>query len=141
MNIFCYNALIWPDIWRHTVRNDYASVEAHIRGFHCRKVKKENYPALVRSRSKSPESDQVPGKLYFDISASDFLRAKDFIGKEFEVLEGVCFTEDSDIPQSAKVFIFKAEYRTLLSNEPWTKEWFEEKALKLVRQDINSALL
>ena len=140
MNIFCYGTLMWPDIWRHTVRNDYVAKDAHINSFKIRKVKKEHFPALIRSLSDNSAKDIVEGKVYFDVNPQDFVRVQEHIGKQFEVTDGVCFTAESDIPISTKIFLWKPEHRTLLSDEEWSKEWFEEKALILYRKEMNQSL-
>jgi hypothetical protein len=133
---------MWPDIWRHTVRNDYVVKDAQVSGFKIRKVKKENYPAIIRSHSDedSNKQDIVKGKVYFDINPQDFIRVQEHIGIHFDIIDGVCFTADSDIPISSKIFLWKTEHRTLLSSEEWTKEWFEEKALGHYRKEMNQSL-
>lgn len=141
MNVFCYGTLIWPDIWQHTVRSEYAVKDAYLKSFKCRKVKGENFPALIRSTSADSDKDIVEGKVYFDINGEDFIRVQEHIGKQFEIIDGVCFTEGSNLPISVKIFLWKAEHRSLLSSETWTKEWFEEKALRLYRQSLSQGIL
>lgn len=140
MNLFCYGTLMWPDIWQHTVQSEYSVKDAYIKGFKRLQVKKQNYPALIHSHGEQSEKDFVHGKVYFDVNAHDFIRAQEHIGKEFEVLDGACFTADSEIAVSAKIFLWRTEHRSLLSSEEWTREWFEEKALNLYRREMNQSL-
>src|SRR5690606_13576225 len=122
-NVFCYGTLMWPDIWQHTVRNDYVVKDAVITSFKCLRVKQKNYPALIRTHGENSENDIVTGKVYFDINAHDYIRIQEHIGKEFEIIDGVCKTIDSEIPIPVKLFLWKTEHRSLLSSEVWTKEW------------------
>lgn len=140
MNVFCYGTLIWPDIWRHTVGSEYAVKDAHLTSFKCLQVKQKNYPALIRTHGENSEHDIVEGKVYFDINGEDYIRIQEHHGKEFEIIDGVCFIDDSEIPIPAKLFLWKTEHRSLLSSEAWTKEWFEDKALNLYRKEMNQSL-
>jgi gamma-glutamylcyclotransferase (GGCT)/AIG2-like uncharacterized protein YtfP len=138
MNIFIYGTLMYPDIWERCVRNIYASKDAQVRGFKCLKVKQEVFPALIQSRD---HEEVVAGKVYLEVNEQDFSRVKDFIGKHFQVSDGVCFVAEEATPIACKNFIWRSEYRSLLSHEPWEKAWFEEKALKIYRQSLSQGIL
>jgi len=140
MNVFCYGTLMWLDIWQHTVRSEYAVKDAYLKSFKCRKVKGENFPALIRSHGDESDKNIVEGKVYFEINAEDFIRVQEHIGKQFEIIDGVCFIDGSGLPISVKIFLWKAEHRSLLSSETWTKEWFEEKILYHYRKEMNRTL-
>ena len=64
---------MWRDLWDHEVRNEYSEKEAVVKGYRCRRVKGEFYPALLRSPLDDSE-EQVEGKIYFDVNPNDFER-------------------------------------------------------------------
>lgn len=139
MNIFCYGSLMWLDLWEHEVRNQYPSKAALVKGYRCRRVKGEFEPALIRSPDKDDE-EIVEGKVYLGVNALDYESIISYHGDNYEIIEGVCFTQDSETPLSAKIFIWRSEQRSLLSTDEWSKQWFEEKALKDYRRKINQSL-
>jgi hypothetical protein len=129
---------MWKDLWDHEVRNEYASKEAIVKNCRCRRIKGKFYPALIKLMGESREQDIVEGRVYLDVNNEDYERIRSYHGKEFDAIDSVCFTTDSELPQAAIVFVWKPEYKMFLSSEDWTKEWFEEHALSNFRKDAQS---
>ena len=139
MNIFCYGSLMWPDLWQHEVRNQYPAKDAILKNYRCRRVKGSFEPGLIRSPNHD-DVDYVAGKLYLDVNERDFEAIVAYHGKNYEVLEGVCFTSETETPVSCMLFLWRSEQRAFLSDEDWHKEWFEEKALGDYRRKINQSM-
>ena len=139
MNIFVYGSLMWKDLWQHEVRNEYASKDAFIKGYRCRKVKGKHEPAAIHSPNIE-DRETVEGKLYLDVNTDDLKRIESYYGKIYVEIDGVCFVGDSEVPISTKLFVLNTEFRDYLSDDDWTKEWFERSALGDFRRKINESL-
>lgn len=141
MNIFVYGSLMWKDLWDHEVRNQYPSKDASVKGFRCRKMKGKAEPVAIHSPPAEQHNERVHGKVYLDVNENDFKRITAYFGKEYEISETVCLTGESEVPISAKIFLLDIKFRDYLSEEDWTKEWFEQSALSDFRKKINESLL
>lgn len=126
MNFFAYGTLLVPKIWE-AVTGERApeSQEARLHGHQIFRVRDGDFPGIVET---DDETDQVPGRIFTDISLrtlSALDRYEDTFYERVEVKvetpEGTRFAETYRIPNSMAAHV--------LTPESWTLEWFEAEAL------------
>ncbi len=125
-NLFTYGTLMFSEIWRKVVGQDYPKIQATITGYQRRRIRGETYPALIQGS----HNDRVEGILYLGVSPEYLARLDRFEGETYERIEAKCHTGNgSAVP--AFVYVFKQEYMKLVEDELWDPEWFLREGMEI----------
>ncbi len=126
MNLFVYGTLLVPKIWNAvTGYHDPDSVPGTLVGHRIQRVKSGDFPAIVID----PDSDKpVPGLVMKNVSPNALERLDQYEDNFYERV-AVDIETDSG-PVEAHVYRMPPELAgEILSEDPWTLEWFETEAL------------
>jgi len=126
MNLFLYGTLLVPGIWDAvTDRPDIVRKPARLPSHRIRRVEGADFPAIVFDPSFVAP---VPGQVALDLPEIVVARLDDYEDDfyhrepvEAETDEGCVLAQAYRVPETLA--------STILSDDPWTLEWFEEVAL------------
>lgn len=119
-NIFTYGSLMFEDVWRKVVRQEYEKVDGILYGFDRKAVRNEEYPALV----KGIRDSSVNGIVYKDVGSKDVLRLDNFEGEYYKRVKGqVLLTDNQTL--TVIFYVLKPEYTHILSDQNWDPERFK----------------
>lgn len=124
-NVFTYGSLMFDQVWSQVVRGTYDKTDAKLYGYTRKGVINETYPAVVPGEGKN----FVAGKLYLDVSKNDIQLLDTFEGEYYQRKVSECDLPDNRITR-AYVYVFKEEYRNLLTDEDWDPFWFSKVGLR-----------
>lgn len=117
MNFFAYGSLVFDEVIAAVTGARYAGSPAVLEGFARYLVKGATYPGLV------PEpGSRVDGLVYHDVSTAAFDRLDRFEG-EYYARRTVQVVADGGTV-AAETYVFREEWRHLLSSERWDAEHF-----------------
>lgn len=126
MNLFVYGTLLVPEIWDLVTGGDRSPrVEASLADFAIHRVRGATFPAVVRRPGAGP----VPGELVRDLTGP-VLDRLDAYEDSFYERKAVAVRLCSGGEVLAQVYETPAQLAgEILSDAPWTLEWFRENAL------------
>jgi len=124
MTLFAYGTLLVPEIWFAVAGRDCPSEEATLPEYEIRRVKGGNFPGIIRAG----ETDSVPGRIFTDLDA-ETLRRLDAYEDTFYERIGVTLLDRRGNPLESEAYVVPDRNREVLSDEPWTLEWFREHAM------------
>ena len=126
MNLFVYGTLLFPEIRELVGGREFRAEPAYINGYRVLQVRDATFPGLLKS---GLETDQADGEILLDLSPSELARF-DAYEDSFYVRENVevKFTDhDSRSEEEAMVYVVpKRLASTVLTEEPWTRDWFDK---------------
>jgi gamma-glutamylcyclotransferase (GGCT)/AIG2-like uncharacterized protein YtfP len=113
-HVFTYGSLMFARVWSRIVAGSYDRQEAILQGYDRKRIKDEDFPAVVPSSAHS----RVAGFVYRDVSLSDICCLDRFEGEYYyrKTEEVVAGTRKII---AAEVYVLKEEYYTLISQEKW----------------------
>lgn len=120
MDLFTYGTLMSPDIMARVARCRLASLPARLVGYKRSLVRGEVYPGIAEASGY-----EVDGILYLDAMGEAIRRLDVFEGGMYERREVLVSTED-DHSRSAMTYVFRPEFRHLLTDIPWDYQHFLE---------------
>lgn len=123
-NIFAYGSLMIPDVTRAVTGRDFRFVPAFLRNHARYRVRGESYPGIIQEKGA-----MTPGLLYFDLDHDAVKRLDQFEGPWYERTPVKTETGEEKILK-AETYLFKPEYRGLLTRNLWDLETFERKHLR-----------
>jgi len=125
-NMFVYGTLLVPKIWNAvTGYHDPESVRGNLAGHRIQRVKAGDFPAIVID----PESSEpVPGLVIKNIPP-DALERLDQYEDSFYERNAVHIDTDSGTVEAHVYRVPPRLAEKILSEDPWTLEWFETEAL------------
>ena len=124
MNLFAYGTLLVPEIWFAVTGRECRSEEAVLPGYDIRRVRDGDFPGIIHSE----DAPGVPGRVFFDLDYEIITRLDAYEDSFYERI--VVPTQDHSgqlLPSQA--YVIPESHRAVLSDEPWTLEWFREHAL------------
>jgi gamma-glutamylcyclotransferase (GGCT)/AIG2-like uncharacterized protein YtfP len=125
MNLFVYGTLRIPAIWE-AVSGDrqHPTVPATLVGYRMQRVKGGDFPVMMAD----PQAmEPIPGALVLNVS-TETLRLLDAYEDTFYVRRNVTVTTPEGAAE-AEAYILTEERADLMSDAPWTLDWFEKAAL------------
>jgi gamma-glutamylcyclotransferase (GGCT)/AIG2-like uncharacterized protein YtfP len=120
-NLFTYGSLMFPEVWKRVVRNEYRSALGTIHGFRRVYVREKEHPALVIAKGATP----LEGRVYFNVSDEDIARLDQFETHRYARV-GVAVTID-DKPIVADAYL--ALNHDELTDVDWDVAKFEREGL------------
>ena len=108
-------------VWAKVVGGKYEKVDARLHGFRRRKVRSENYPAVIPGNNV----DHIDGKIYLNVSKSDIKSLDKFEGEYYQRELAECELPDGG-KITAWVYVLKEKYWNLIEDEEWDLNWFSE---------------
>jgi len=137
MNLFVYGTLLVPEIWEAvTAAPDLVSHPAELRGFLLRRVKNASYPGIVISPG---ETRSVPGRVVFEVSPEALRRLDAYEGGLYQRREVHPLVPGLGTISAHTYLIPPEEAERILSEDPWTLDWFENNGLGEFRDHIAAA--
>ena len=125
-NLFVYGTLLVPKIWNAvTGYHDPESVRGNLAGHRIQRVKAADFPAIVID---SNSNESVTGLVIKNISPNALERLDQY---EDSFYERVSVHVDTD-SGTVEAHVYRVPLGLagkILSEDPWTLEWFETKAL------------
>jgi len=122
-NVFTYGSLMFEPVWKRVVRQRYASREARLDGYVRRKVRGEEYPAVVPAAGCA-----VTGLVYFNVNPADLQRLDRFEGRWYHRRrESLLINDGSRI--RGWVYVFREAFRDRLQVEDWDPSEFSRRGL------------
>lgn len=132
MHLFTYGTLMFPEVWRIVVGQEFETRPATLPGYEIRRVKDAVYPGIIHSSHLPPSpppfprSSSVLGLVYFNIDPASLARLDRFEGDDYRRLE-VEVTANEGQSLTADTYVIPPEHRHLLTNEIWTSEDFSRR--------------
>ena len=120
-HIFTYGSLMFDQIWRRVVAGDYQKTTAVLKGYDRKRVRGESYPVIYPSAIHS----QVPGIVYFNVSAADLEKLDIFEGEYYDRKNALVATHEGK-KISAAVYVLREEFYPIISFEDWDAAHFEK---------------
>lgn len=118
MDLFAYGTLMSRDIMEKVAGCRPASVAATLAGYRRTLVRDEVYPGIAEDGR-----GEVAGILYCDLPAEAVRRLDAFEGEMYE-RRRVVVTVDGGSAGAAMTYVFRPEFRHLLTDVPWDYERF-----------------
>lgn len=113
MDLFTYGTLMSPDIMEKVAGCRLTSARATLAGYRRTLVRDEVYPGIAEEGESV-----VEGILYLDLSDEAARRLDAFEGGMYDRRE-VAVTLESGAVRTVMTYIFRPEFRHLLSDVPW----------------------
>ena len=123
-HIFAYGSLMIPAVMRAVTGRDFFSIPALLPDHARYRVRGESYPGVIQE-----VGSRTSGVLYFDLDHDAVKKLDDFEGPWYERTPVRTETGDGTILK-AETYLFKPEYRGLLTTEAWDLETFQRKHLR-----------
>ncbi len=120
-NLFTYGSLMFPDVWKRVVKNDYRSALCTIHGFRRLAVRDKEHPALVIAKGGAP----IEGRAYFDVSEEDIARLDQFETHRYARVSVAVTIDGKAIVADAYLALNHDE----LTSEDWDVAKFEREGL------------
>lgn len=124
MGFFAYGSLIFGEVMRVVTGRRLESVAATLFGYSRYRVSRASYPGLIESADSS-----VKGVLYSNVDASSLKLLDRFEGEYYRRLSVTVWTDLAG-DQPAETYIFRPEFKHLLTPEHWDSELFRQNHLK-----------
>jgi gamma-glutamylcyclotransferase (GGCT)/AIG2-like uncharacterized protein YtfP len=112
-NLFVYGTLLSKEIWESIISGNYSSESAVLKGYARKKVKRKDYPGLIKH-----DGSKVEGMIYYDISEEDFRKLDEYEGEEYVRMK-VSAKLTSGKKVECFMYLFKKEYFGKLTNRDW----------------------
>jgi len=123
-HIFAYGSLMIRDVMRAVTGRDFLSLPAYLRDHARYSVRGESYPGMIPAKGIRTE-----GILYLDLDSAAVNRLDDFEGEWYERLPVRVYTREGSTLE-AETYLFKSEYRGLLTKDAWDLELFTRNHLR-----------
>jgi gamma-glutamylcyclotransferase (GGCT)/AIG2-like uncharacterized protein YtfP len=117
-NLFVYGTLLSKGIWKSIVNREYSSDSAVLKVYARKKVKRKNYPGLIKR-----DGSKVEGMIYYDVSEEDFRNLDAYEGEEY-VRKKVYVLLESGKGVDCFTYLFKKEYFGRLTKNEWALTGF-----------------
>lgn len=122
--LFVYGSLMYEEVWGHLIKGKFDRVQAELEGFKRVNITGETYPGIRKEKGS-----KVEGVLVAGLNSGHFRRLDKFEGK-FYKRKTVTVLTKMQTEYKCEVYLFKNEYKHLLSNTDWCCEKFREKYLQ-----------
>ena len=117
-NIFIYGSLMFDRVWDVLIRDAYSKTAASLYDYRRVCVKQEDYPALIEFKDA-----HVNGILVLGIMTPDIIVLDRFEG-EYYCRKKVKAVSVSGEEINAETYVFREEYRGLLTKTEWSVDHF-----------------
>lgn len=118
MDLFTYGTLMLPDIMAKVAGCRPAAAPATLAGYRRTLVRGEDYPGIAEDAR-----EEVAGVLYHDVPDEAIRRLDAFEGEMYDRRE-VVITSDGGTAGTAMAYVFRPEFRHLLTDVPWDYDRF-----------------
>ncbi|MFV0436575.1 MAG: gamma-glutamylcyclotransferase family protein [Desulfopila sp.] len=132
MHLFAYGTLMEPQIMRQVAGCVLQGVATTLHDYVRYGVRGEQYPGVV----ERPGS-RVDGIAYLDVPAAAVQRLDRFEGKMYSREAVEVHRRDDAAVLAAMVYVFKPEYRQLLTETPWDYNQFLHNGQVLFKRDYS----
>lgn len=119
VNVFTYGSLMFEPVWTRVVQGRYRSTAARLFGYVRKKVREEEYPAVVPAEAEA----EVHGVLYLNVALYDLQRLDRFEGPRYRRRQTALILPDGG-RSPGFVYVFREKYRDQLDSEEWDPQEF-----------------
>ena len=127
-DLFVYGTLCFPEIVEKLTGKTFQSEQAILKGFHRRRVKNADYPAIVKN-----DYSEVKGILLHDIDDLSFQIINFYEGDDYCCKTLVISINGGFV--NAKVFIWDSDYN-MLGHVDWDSNEFLKKSFKIYLEKV-----
>jgi gamma-glutamylcyclotransferase (GGCT)/AIG2-like uncharacterized protein YtfP len=120
MHVFTYGSLMFPEVWRIVVGREFETVAGTVAGYSIFRVREAAFPGITPA---SPTCS-VAGLVYLDVDDTSLVRLDRFEDTFYDRLSLPVDCADGR-QRLADAYVVPARNRHVLTDEPWTAEWFE----------------
>jgi len=128
MNLFVYGTLMVPKIWNAvTGYHDPATIPGTLAGHRIQRVTGGDFPAIVLDLSSTKP---VSGLIIKNVSPAALERLDQY---EDDFYERISVSIQTEAGNSVNAQVYRMPNQLaedILSDEPWSLEWFESEALE-----------
>ena len=124
INIFAYGSLMFDTVRDLLIDDRYRKLEGYVSGYKRLRVRDEVYPGLVASMGS-----RVDGVVLLGINPSDVRLLDRFEGAYYR-RQGVTVVCGHRHRVCAQAYVFRDEYRSLLTENEWDVDQFCNKDLQ-----------
>lgn len=115
---------MFDPVWNVLIKNRYNKIDASLNGYKRVTVKGEVYPGLIESAEHA-----VNGVLVLGVAKADIVELDRFEG-EYYHRQGVKVEAMDGRLYQAETYVFRHQYRYLLSDSVWNVKLFREQGIK-----------
>lgn len=119
MHVFTYGTLMFPEVWRAVVGQDFPTVEGSAVGFEIRRVRDAVFPGITQAG----EHDLVRGVVYLDVGDAALARL-DLFEDDFYQRRTIWIDCDDGQRRAAEAYVVPEQNRGILSADPWDRTEF-----------------
>jgi gamma-glutamylcyclotransferase (GGCT)/AIG2-like uncharacterized protein YtfP len=113
-DLFVYGTLLCPEVWAAVVGPPPIYAAATLRGFACRLVRGEVYPAI-----RPAPRERVPGALVRGLDPAAVARLDDYEGPLYaRERQAIRLRAGDEV--TAEVYVLRADHDHHLSDAPWS---------------------
>lgn len=128
-HVFTYGSLMYTEVWRQIVAQEYQSKVAYLRGYQRYAVVGEHYPAIVPNEKGGDPQCETQGRLYIGVNAQDISALDHFEGEQYRRASVEVILETGEA-LNAEVYVWRRRFSSRLSSQAWNVEQFENLGLK-----------
>jgi gamma-glutamylcyclotransferase (GGCT)/AIG2-like uncharacterized protein YtfP len=119
MHVFTYGTLMFPEVWRAVVGQEFGRVRGAAPGYAVYRVKNAVFPGIVECAAVKV----APGVVYLDVDAPAMARL-DLFEDDFYERRAVSVDCEDGERRLAEAYVVPEVRRTVLTTEPWRAEEF-----------------
>ncbi len=119
MNVFTYGTLMFPEVWRTVVGNQFEMVEATLPGYQIFRIRDAVFPGIAAANGPGA----VRGVVYLDVDAPSVARLDKF-EDDFYRRRTLSVDCDDGQQRSAEAYVVPPANLHVLTDEPWQREAF-----------------
>ena len=133
MHTFVYGSLMFDVVWDSLITSRYQRTAARLDGYARVGVSGEVYPGLIEA-----EGGAVNGVLINSVSAADVQLLDCFEGDHYRRTPVTVVTPRGEVCR-AETYLFRDEFRYLLTGSEWEVDEFRDKGIKAMLSHLIDA--
>jgi gamma-glutamylcyclotransferase (GGCT)/AIG2-like uncharacterized protein YtfP len=119
MHVFTYGTLMFPEIWRTVVGQEFETVEGSAIGFAIYRVVDAVFPGII----KADDRESVRGVVYLDVDHASVARL-DLFEDDFYERQALWIACDDGQQRAAEAYVVPPQNCNVLTDEPWQRAAF-----------------
>jgi gamma-glutamylcyclotransferase (GGCT)/AIG2-like uncharacterized protein YtfP len=131
MNLFAYGTLMFPEVWKRVVGDEYQQAPAQLSGMALYRAAGELFPVMVEGQP----SDIAPGLVFFEIPAETWAKLDRYESKVYDRVEVAAEIPGGRIVR-AQAYQLPLRNRHVASAESWDAEVFRRDSLAQYLQQL-----
>jgi gamma-glutamylcyclotransferase (GGCT)/AIG2-like uncharacterized protein YtfP len=119
MHVFTYGTLMFPEVWRAVVGQDFAKVGGTVSGFAIYRFRDAIYPGIIATS----ENDVVRGVVHLDVDEESLQRLDLFEDTNYE-RQLLTVTCDDGERREAAAYVVPTRNKSVLIDDSWDRDEF-----------------